>query len=130
MIALDTNVLLRYLIQDEPKQGPAAARFVEQHLSAQQPGFVSLVVVFEMIWVMRSGYRLGAEDIATALARLLDAKQIRVERHAILENALQGGIQQLADRVIHEIGRSAGCTETATFDRRFARIEGVRLLTG
>ncbi|MEA3030023.1 MAG: hypothetical protein QOG13_1348 [Sphingomonadales bacterium] len=128
MIAVDSSVLVRYLVQDEPEQARLAAAFLEEQLSDAQPGFVSVVVLLETIWVLRRGYRRPAEDVVEAVAGLLQARQIHVEHRDAIEAALAGDAADLADRIIHELGRKAGCTETVTFDRRFARLDGVNLL--
>jgi len=128
LIAVDSSVLVRYLVQDEPDQARLATAFFEERLSDRQPGFVSLVVLLEMIWVLRRGYRRPAEDVAEAVAGLLQARQIHLEHRDAIEAALAGDAADLADRIIHELGKKAGCTETVTFDRWFARLDGVSLL--
>lgn len=130
MIAVDSSVLVRYLAQDDPDQGRIAARFMEELLSADEPGYVSIGVLIETIWVLRRAYRLEDVHIAAAIQNLLSVTQLRVERRGVVEQVLRSGFRDLADRIIHEPGRRAGCNETVTFDRRYARIEGVRLLTG
>ena len=128
MIALDSNVLLRYLTEDDPAQTRQAVTLIEEQLTAEQPGYVSIVVLLETIWVLGSGYRYPAELIERVVSGLLDAAQLHFgERHAI-ETALAQTGPGLVDRIIHELGRQAGCRETVTFDRRFARLPGVRLL--
>ncbi len=128
MIAVDSSVLVRYLVQDDPEQARLATNFFEGRLSNERPGFVSAIVLVEMIWVLRRGYRRSAADVSSAIAGLLQARQVHVEHRDAVETALSGGGSDLADRIIHELGRKAGCSETVTFDRRFARLEGVRLL--
>lgn len=128
MIALDSSILVRYLVQDDPEQGRIAADFVEGRLSAEQPGYVSTIVLIETIWVLRSRYALSMEDVASTVSGLLSARQLRVEQRGLVESLLLAGPKHLADRIIHALASRAGCSETVTFDHRFARLPGVRLL--
>lgn len=130
MIAVDSSVLVRYLAQDDPDQGHIAASFMEELLSADAPGYISIVVLIETIWVLPRTHRLEDVHIAAAIQDLISASQFRVEGRGVVEQVLRSGSRDLPDRIIHELGRRAGCNETVTFDRRYARIEGVRLLTG
>jgi predicted nucleic-acid-binding protein len=128
LIAVDSSVLVRYLVQDDPDQARLATSFLEDRLSEDQPGFVSAVVLVETIWVLRRGYRRSAADVAAAVTGLLRARQVHVEHRDAIAAALGGDGADLADRIILELGRKAGCSETVTFDRRFARLDGVKLL--
>jgi predicted nucleic-acid-binding protein len=130
LIALDSSVILRYLTQDDTAQARAATRLMESTLSENKPGYVSIVVLLETIWVLQRGYGRSPEAIFDIVARLLQARQLTIGDRVAVEAALSGGAGDLADRIIHELGRAAGCSETVTFDRRFARLEGVRLLSG
>lgn len=130
MIAVDSSVLLRYLLQDDADQGRAAAEFFETKLSSNLPGFISAVVLLEMIWVARRAYKLSAEAVADTVGELLDSPNLVVEHSPVIRAALSTGPDHLADTLVHELGRRAGCSETVTFDRRFARLPGVRLLEG
>jgi len=73
MIGLDTNVLIRYLVQDDPVQSPKATAILERHLSEETPGFVSVVVTVEMFSVLEGYYDFAPSEIAAALERLLAA---------------------------------------------------------
>ncbi len=79
MIGLDTNVLVRYLAQDDPIQSPKATEIIERHLSGQNPGFVSVVAMVETAWVLDRVYDLEAHDIAAAIERMLQADVLVVE---------------------------------------------------
>lgn len=128
MIAIDTNVLVRYLVQDDPAQSEAAARLIEGELSADRPGFVSLPVVCEVSWVLRTQYKFERRRVAAVLASLLEVVQLEFEEPDVMTAALSGG-GEIADAIIHQIGRARGCEATITFDRQFARLDGVTLLT-
>lgn len=128
MIALDTNVLVRYLVGDDPIQSSAAATFIESELSDENPGFVSLLVLAELSWVLHRSYGVGTERVAAIIRQLLEVRQITIEKADTVARALDLGLAELADALIHEVGRSAGCSRTVTFDQRFARLEGVERL--
>lgn len=131
MIALDTNVLLRHLTGDDEEQAVLADRLIEEELSAAEPGFVSVAVLLEMIWVLRTGHGYSPEQVEDVVRALLLAPQLAMAEAAAVDRAVKApGTVGLADRIIHEVGRQAGCSETVTFDRRFARMPGVRLLAG
>lgn len=128
MLALDSNVLVRYLVQDDREQTRIAAEFIESRLSSAAPGFVSLIVLCEIAWTLRAGYGFAAAEVRETLVRLSGAGQLAFERQEVVERALSQSQYDVADVIIHELGRAAGCVETVTFDRRFARMDGVRLL--
>ena len=129
MIAIDTNVLVRYIVGDDPTQSALAARFIETELTPETPGFVTLVAVVELSWVLRGLYGASAETVTTILRTLLASPQIAVENPDAVERAITALRVDLADALIHEVGRSAGCEKTITFDRKFARTPGVELLS-
>jgi predicted nucleic-acid-binding protein len=129
MIGLDTNVLVRYIVQDEPAQSAAATSVIES-LTEESPGFVSLVAVLEVDWVLRRSYQLSGERALAVLRRLLDSVEIVVQDADLLRRVISRPVgTELADAVTSELGRRAGCEHTLTFDRRAARtLEGMKLL--
>lgn len=129
MIAIDTNVLVRYLVGDDPVQSPSAARLMEDELTADEPGYISLVVLVETVWVLRRAYHASAGAVADVIGRLLDSRQIRMQDSDIVERAVSLPLDEFADALIHELGRAAGCARTVTFDRRFATLTSVDLLS-
>jgi predicted nucleic-acid-binding protein len=129
VIAIDANVLVRYLVGDDPTQSEIAAHFIETELTPERPGFISLVAVVEFSWVLRRLYGASAETVTKILGTLLASSQIVVENPAAVERAIASPHDDLADALIHQVGRAAGCEKTVTFDRRFARAEGVELLS-
>ncbi len=128
MIAIDTNVLVRYVVGDDPVQSAQAARFLEDALTPESPGFVSLIVVVELSWVLARAYRASGETVRDVLRRLLESRQIVVQSADVVERALTPAEGDLADALIHHLGVAAGCDRTVTFDRRFARMAGVERL--
>jgi predicted nucleic-acid-binding protein len=131
VIGIDTNVLVRYLTQDEPRQSAAAVLLIERRLRSDRPGFVSTVVLAELCWVLRSLYAVNTDELADTLEALLAVPSFRFEGREAALRALgriraQGG--EYPDALIHEVASEAGCALTYTFDRRAARSSGMSLL--
>jgi len=129
VIGLDTNVVVRYLVQDEPDQSATASMVIDA-LTEKDPGFLSLVTVVELYWVLRRAYKLSTARCAELIEGLLDARELRVGQDSIVRAALtasRGGLD-FPDAVIAELGRVAGCEHTVTFDQRAAQSDEMRLL--
>lgn len=129
MIGLDTNVLVRYIVRDDPAQ-TAKADAVVDRLDPDEQGFVSVLVVAELHWTLLRAYRFSRSDCAAVIAGLLASSELRVEDAALVRRAL-GRVGQgadLADALIGELAAAAGCTATVTFDQRAARQAGMTLL--
>jgi predicted nucleic-acid-binding protein len=88
MIRLDTNVLVRYLTHDDPTQTDAAKR-VMNSLSSDSPGFLSLIVIAELVWVLAISYRFRKKEIEQVLETLLRSKELGTERAGIVSQALR-----------------------------------------
>jgi predicted nucleic-acid-binding protein len=130
MIGLDTNVLVRYIMQDDAKQSPKASALIES-LDADHPGFISLVSVVELYWVLTSCYDLTGPQVKSALEALLRAKQIVIDRSDQVLRALRvfdAGKADFADCLIERTASGAGCTETRTFDAGAAKHAGMTLI--
>ena len=130
MTGLDTNVLVRYIMQDDRRQSPIATRCVES-LTASSPGFVPLVAIVELCWVLESAYALEREQVVAAFEGLLRAKEIVVEQAAVVwkaVRAMQSGGADFADALVAAAADAAGATRTVTFDRDAARHCGMTLL--
>jgi len=131
VIALDTNVLVRYLVRDEPRQTSAATRLLEASCTVEAPGFVSLVVLCELVWVLERGYRYSRAEVAGLLRGLLSADDLAVERSELAWqalNAFEEGSADFADFVIGLTAREAKAETTVTFDRRAGASPLFRLL--
>jgi len=131
VIAIDTNVLVRYLAQDDAAQSAAATQLIEHRLSAERPGFVSSIVLAELCWVLHKAYRVGARQLAEVLSDLLSTPVFRFESRDAALAALErfrshGG--DYPDALIRAIGAQCGCELTYTFDRVAARASGMSLL--
>jgi predicted nucleic-acid-binding protein len=130
MTGLDTNVLVRYIMQDDAKQSPLATRLIES-LSAESPGFVPVVSVVELGWVLSSAYDLDRNQLIEAFEGLLRTKELVVERAEIVWKALrvvQSTNADFADCLISCSAVVAGCPKTMTFDRGAAKAAGMTLL--
>jgi len=122
MIGLDTNVLVRYLTHDDPTQTAAATRMMSS-LSFDSPGFLSLIVIAELVWVLAISYRYQKKEIEQVLENLLRTRELVIERADLVSQALRmfrGGRADFADCLIERSGRAAGCKHTLTFDWKAA----------
>jgi len=130
MIGLDTNVLVRYIMQDDPKQAAKATKLVES-LTGDEPGFVALVSVVELVWVLSSCYDLTREQLTQALEALLRAKQLVVDQADQVVRATRvfaAGSADFADCLVERTASSAGCTKTITFDVAASKTAGMTLI--
>jgi len=121
VIGLDTNVLVRYLVDDDPEQCQRAAALIDDAVRRGEALFVPDIVVCELVWVLESAYRFGREEIAAVLDRLFRAEQLSFTAPDLLLGALAGyrrGRAGFADHLILEQCQQAGCEALATFDRR------------
>jgi predicted nucleic-acid-binding protein len=131
MIGLDTNIILRYLLQDHPKQTRQANHVIDRQLSDENPGFISLVTVLEIVWVLRSLFKRTPAEIAAHLAQLLAADTLRVQNEQQVFEAvfaLKRGTGEIEDALIGALDLWAGCSVTLTFDRKAARLPHFRLI--
>ena len=132
MIGLDTNVIVRFLAQDEPEQSAIATRLFSD-LSNEAPGFVSAVVLVETTWVLARRYGASREDIGEVVERFLRSTELIVENPEATYRALavfrSGRSIQFADALIAMTSALAGAEETVTFDRGAADEGGMRLLS-
>ena len=121
MIGLDTNVIVRFLAQDDDVQSPIATRLMSR-LSRERPGFVSAVVLAEVTWVLSRSYKALRAEIAAAVEGLLRAAEIVVENAPAAYRALgaypAATSAEVADALIAETAALAGASETVTFDER------------
>jgi predicted nucleic-acid-binding protein len=129
VIGIDTNVLVRYLVRDEPEQTALADQLVDA-LEAEDPAFVSVVVLVETWWVLRRSYRFSRQECLDVLTGLAGSRQLVLESAEVVRQALTGTAAgaDFADALIAALGRRAGCAETVTFDQGSARRAGMRLL--
>jgi predicted nucleic-acid-binding protein len=130
MTGLDTNILVRYITKDDLEQGRRAADLL-RNLTLESMGYVSLVTLIELVWVLRSQYRLSKSELIQRLEQMLDTPELIVENHSAVKLALRrfaSGKADFADCLIERLGYTAGCNETVTFDLNASRFAGMRLL--
>jgi predicted nucleic-acid-binding protein len=123
MIGLDTNVLVRYLTQDDPVQSALANTFIEHELSAAEPGIIGHIVLCEVGWVLARAYGYAREQVADALGALLTCREFRVEAPDLAILALQhyrNGAADFSDYLLGRMHQRLGATHTMTFDRKAA----------
>jgi predicted nucleic-acid-binding protein len=131
MIGLDTNVLVRYLAQDDPVQSPIATELIEHRLTDEEPGFISVVAMAEIAWVLERAYRLPHQQIAAAIEGLLQTDVLIVESEQEVFTAMTALKEErgsFADALIGALGVKGGCSRTLTFDRRARRLPAFELL--
>ena len=131
MIGLDTNILVRYLTQDDPVQSRRATGVIERRLTETDPGFVSVVALVELAWVLDRSYGFTSQEISAAIERLLQIDVLNVEHEQeifIAMRLLKDGKSSFGVALIAELGRCAGCTRTLTFDHKAARLPNFELV--
>ena len=130
MIGLDTNVLVRYIMQDDPKQALKATKLVES-LTATEPGFVTLVTMVELFWVLSSAFELSRGQIVEAFDGMIRAKQLVVEQRDQVVRALRAygsSSADFADCLIERTATAAGCDKVMTFDVGASKQAGMTLI--
>lgn len=131
MIGLDTNVLVRFIAQDDPIQSPVASTLIEK-LSSETPGYITLVSLVELVWVMQSCYGSTKLEIIDIMERLLRTQELIVENAETAIKALNlfsKSKADFADCLIERSANSAGCIYTVTFDDKSAKTAGMKHLT-
>jgi predicted nucleic-acid-binding protein len=131
MIGLDTNVLVRYLTQDDAAQYAKAAAFIDTATGQGEQLLVNTAVLCELTWVLDTSYEYSREEIARALEQILATAQFEVERLDEARQALadfRSTKADFSDALIGRINRSMGADHTVTFDRGLKAVETFRLL--
>ena len=130
MIGIDTNVLVRYLAQDDAPQAARATTFIETECSSATPGFIALIVLVEVVWVSESCYGATRAEIAEIVRRLLSTKQLVVQDAGTAWKALplfESTKVDFADCLIERTAHAVGCDRVVTFDEHASR-SGMALL--
>ncbi len=130
MTGIDTNILVRAITQDDPKQSAIATR-VLRSCTPDDPGFIGTISLCELAWVLRRTYGIPEEQVLHALEVLLLAANLRCEEEERVRHALEGarrGGAGFADRLLAESHAAAGVTETLTFDKAASKLDGWRRL--
>lgn len=127
MLGLDTNVLVRFLVQDDEAQFEKARRLIKREAGAGKSIFISLPVLLETEWVLRSRYSLNKTEIIGVISGLLDSTEVEFEDEPGVEQALfiwKDCSADFADCLIGAHNRRLGCRATATFDARAVKLPG------
>lgn len=131
MIGIDTNVLVRFLVQDDPAQARAATRLFAS-LTETRPAYLPREVVLETVWVLERAYKFSRADISKAIDGLLEAREVVLEAADQIGRAVDRYVKGgpgFADHLIMVIAHSAGCETVFTFDKRAATQPDATLLT-
>jgi predicted nucleic-acid-binding protein len=129
--ALDTNVLVRYFVDDDAQQSAAARKLIGRCLQEGLSLFVPVTVVLELEWVLRKSYAFGKDEVLQALSSLFSAAEISLESERALEAALQlfrKNSADFADCVHIALAAQAGEQPLWTFDKTAAKVTGAQLL--
>lgn len=130
MIGIDTNVLLRYLLKDDPIQSPKAHAIV-RGFSTRSPGWVSTTTVLELVWVLSDSKAINRKRVSQAILDLLTIEGLIVDRAEVVAQAalkFRSGRVEFADCLIAVSASATGCSKTLTFDRLAARDAGLELI--
>ena len=131
MPALDTNVLVRYVVQDDQAQLAEARRLIRKCVADGQTLFVSVTVALELEWVLRASFEYAKDEVMEALSSLFSAAELIFESERALEVALQlyrNGSADFADCLHIALAAQAGELPLRTFDKRAAKVTGAQLL--
>ncbi|MCX4024722.1 type II toxin-antitoxin system VapC family toxin [Endozoicomonas sp. SM1973] len=130
MFGLDTNVLVRYITQDDPKQAKLATSLIETKLSEQVPGYITLISLVEVFWVLKRAYGAGKAELLEVITTVLTTKKFVVENHREACKALrlyQEGNGDFSDALIAVLSLNEGCAKVYTFDKKACSVGMSRL---
>jgi predicted nucleic-acid-binding protein len=131
MIGLDTNVLLRYLLQDDEVQGEKASRAISRAAARNEPLFISVVVLCEAVWVLESAYGYRKAELVGVLDEILQTGGFEIEQRDLVRTTLddyRASKSDFADCWIGRTNEAHGCGHTVTFERALKTLETFRVL--
>jgi len=131
LIGLDTNVVIRYLVQDDKKQSAAATRFIEKSLTTDVPGYINHITLCEIVWVLQRCYDVTNQQLRDIIEGLLTTKQLIVENVEVAWKALRAydaNSADFCDALIGQANIHRGCEHTVTFDKKAASLPEFDLL--
>lgn len=131
MIGIDTNVLVRYIVQDDPKQSHHANTFIQAHSAEENQIFISGIILCELVWVLETAYGYPRKSIANVLEKILKVRQFSIYQAEILWLSLreyQHENVDFADSYIAHLNNVNECKYTVTFDKKAARLKYFKLL--
>ena len=132
MKGLDTNVLVRYIVQDDKTQSRAASSFIRNASLTGESFFINCIVLCELVWVLESAYDFPKKEITDVCEKILKIKQFEIEYRDIVYSALlayKKGKGDFADYLIGRINQSHGCNMTVTFDKSLTKQAGFTMLS-
>lgn len=131
MNGLDTNVLVRYLVQDDLEQWRLADEYIKRVKANGETCFLNNIVLCELVWVLKTAYKLSRNEIIDVLEKILKADAFDFENREAAWWSVQQmkhGKADFSDYLINKINQQAGCHETVTFDAKLQGVEGISLL--
>jgi predicted nucleic-acid-binding protein len=132
LIGLDTNVLARYIFDDDPVWSPRATHFIDDECTPERPGYINLVVLAELVWLLRQARDFTRDKIVTVIREFMEADNLVVAETALIERVLEqykAGKADFADYLIVELNRVATAVPTVTIDKKAALHEGFQHLS-
>lgn len=124
MIGLDTNILVRYITQDDPDQAARATRLIETQCTRRNPGYVAQISLCELVWVLRRAYGYSKAQVAAVLDRMLVTAELAIDNETLAYEALvayREGTADYSDYLLALGNRVAGCETTYSFDERLCQ---------
>jgi predicted nucleic-acid-binding protein len=128
---LDTNILVRYIVQDDPPQGEQVTQFIEKTVADGETCFINNIVLCELVWVLESVYRYSKEEIADVLEKLLRTSMFHFESKDAAWWSLREYKKSKADFsdcFISRQNKTYGCVETVSFDKKVKEVDGFVVL--
>ncbi len=132
MLALDTNLIVRLVVNDDVKQAAQVRKWLEKHATALKPAYVDHLVLAELSWVLHQGYGYARQDIHQVITRLMDTEGIEVERPELVQASLDAyalGAADFSDYLLASRAQAAGYAPVLTFDKKAAKSKTHRLLS-
>ena len=131
MTGIDTNVLVRYITQDDPAQSKAATNFIEKKLSKDNYGFINILVLCEIVWVLRKCYGAPKKKIIRVLEQVLHTAQFKVQNPQLVWLSLSDfrkGSADFSDYIVGRLNQWQECKTTFTFDKKASASETFQFL--
>lgn len=126
MIGIDTNVLVRYLAQDNKTQSAKSSRFIETKLTDKEPGYINHIVLIETVWVLESCYDTDKVNILNVLEQLASTRQLSLQKAELVHKALRLFSTtniDFSDALLAMVNEDNGCEFTVTFDKKASKIK-------
>ena len=133
MVGLDSNVLVRFVTRDDVEHWNSVDAYLSENCSSQDPGWISCIVLCEVVWVLSSGYDYSKQDIINFLRQLLLTSELKIEEHDTVRFALkefEKGKADFSNYLIGQLNKHRGCETTVTFDKKAAQHTSFFLIKG